>query len=70
MEPGATAPPVPDRCTGLRSLGSAATFPAPAPARQLDHILADAGALRAVAVAAPEMPVSDHRPLIIDAEAC
>jgi endonuclease/exonuclease/phosphatase family metal-dependent hydrolase len=63
-------PPMPQRCTGLHPLGSAPTFPAPAPTRQLDHILADSGALRPLAVSTPELPVSDHRPLIIDVEAC
>lgn len=44
-QPHATAV---DRCSGMRPLASAATFPASAPGRQLDHILTDDGARTAV----------------------
>ena len=50
----------------MRSLGRAPTFPAHAPHRQLDHILTDAAELVSLAVYAPEQPISDHRPLIVD----
>jgi endonuclease/exonuclease/phosphatase family metal-dependent hydrolase len=63
-------PPTPERTTGLQSLGGEPTFPADAPTRQLDHILVDEGCLRALACSAPPVPISDHRPLIIDVEAC
>jgi endonuclease/exonuclease/phosphatase family metal-dependent hydrolase len=67
-------PPVPTRVTGFRALAGACTFPADAPAQQLDHVLVDGGpasaGLRVTGSSAPEMPISDHRPLIIDVEAC
>lgn len=56
------------RCTGLRSLAAAPTFPADAPTRQLDHILTDDPALRARSHAAPAAALSDHRPLVVDIE--
>ena len=57
---------VPERITGLRSLAQAPTFPGHAPDRQLDHVLArgDVGLVRAAS--APEVPLSDHRPLVVD----
>jgi endonuclease/exonuclease/phosphatase family metal-dependent hydrolase len=52
--------------TGLRTLVSAPTFPASAPREQLDHVLAR-GAVGAVAAAgARELPLSDHRALVVD----
>jgi endonuclease/exonuclease/phosphatase family metal-dependent hydrolase len=60
-------PPAPERITGLRPLGRELTFPADSPGRQLDHILVDRdGPLRGSGTAAPLLPVSDHRPLIVD----
>ncbi|MBV9514889.1 MAG: endonuclease/exonuclease/phosphatase family protein [Mycobacteriaceae bacterium] len=59
-------PPAPSRWTGLRALGTAATFPAEAPDRQLDHILTDDATLRVDHCQAPSMTVSDHRALVID----
>lgn len=54
--------------TRMRPLATGLTFPAHAPVRQLDHILG-AGALReASPAAAPELPLSDHRPLSVDIE--
>ena len=61
--------PLPAALTGWASLGRAATFPAPAPRIQLDHALAhglDRSIIRAAAVTAVELPVSDHRALVID----
>jgi endonuclease/exonuclease/phosphatase family metal-dependent hydrolase len=55
------APPAPTRWTGLRSLAQAATFPAEAPERQLDHILTDDVTLRVDSCSAPRMSISDHR---------
>jgi endonuclease/exonuclease/phosphatase family metal-dependent hydrolase len=54
------------RCSGMRPLAVATTFPAPAPERQLDHILTDDRRLRSRAVKAELMPISDHRPLVVD----
>ncbi len=56
------------RCSGMRPLAAAATFPAPAPDRQIDHILTDDGCLRGGTVEAELMPISDHRPLVVDLE--
>lgn len=54
------------RWTRMRPLASAATFPADAPTRQLDHIVTDDKELRAGAPVADLMPISDHRPLVAD----
>jgi endonuclease/exonuclease/phosphatase family metal-dependent hydrolase len=54
------------RRIGLRSLGAAATFPAGDPHRQLDHILTDDPTLRVDACRALELPISDHRALVVD----
>lgn len=54
------------RWSGMRPLAVAATFPAQAPHRQLDHILTDDAGLRGGAVASDAMPISDHRPLVVD----
>jgi endonuclease/exonuclease/phosphatase family metal-dependent hydrolase len=51
---------------GLRPLGSAPTFPADHPHRQLDHILTDDPTLRADSCDAPVLPISDHRALVVD----
>lgn len=61
-------PPVPERVTGYRSLASHATFPLEEPTRQLDHILLRGtfGSVRASS--APELPLSDHRALVVDLE--
>jgi endonuclease/exonuclease/phosphatase family metal-dependent hydrolase len=54
------------RATGMRTLGQASTFPAGSPRRQIDHILTDDGQLEVRRCEAPVMPVSDHRPLVVD----
>lgn len=59
-------PSVVHRWSGMRPLASATTFPAPAPDRQLDHILTDDRELRSGAATAELMPISDHRPLVVD----
>ena len=56
------------RWSGMRPLAAAATFPADTPNRQLDHILTDDHRLRGGAVEAEVMPISDHRPLVVDLE--
>ena len=59
-------PPFPRLLTGWRVLARAATYPSPRPRVQLDHVLAS-GALPAVrAVRTPELPVSDHRALLVE----
>jgi endonuclease/exonuclease/phosphatase family metal-dependent hydrolase len=56
------------RVSGLRPLASAPTFPAGAPTRQLDHVLAR-GPLRASGTAeAVRLPLSDHRALVVSCE--
>lgn len=59
-------PPTAARWTGLRSLAVAATFPAHDPCRQLDHILTDDDRMTAGACSSPQVPISDHRPLVVD----
>jgi endonuclease/exonuclease/phosphatase family metal-dependent hydrolase len=54
------------RWSGMRALAVAATFPAETPDRQLDHILTDDNRLRSGATEAELMPISDHRPLVVD----
>jgi endonuclease/exonuclease/phosphatase family metal-dependent hydrolase len=61
MTPGAVR-----RWSGMRALAVAATFPAGSPDRQLDHILTDDDRLRGGAAQAELMPISDHRPLVIN----
>ena len=51
--------------SGLRSLAAHPTFPVDAPREQLDHVLAD-GDLRATASEARQLPLSDHRALLVD----
>jgi endonuclease/exonuclease/phosphatase (EEP) superfamily protein YafD len=58
--------PKPARLTGYRSLAVFPTFPAAAPDRQLDHILLRGDVGRVIASSAPEMPLSDHRALVVD----
>lgn len=54
------------RWSGMRALAVAKTFPASRPDRQLDHILTDDDRLRGSATEAELMPISDHRPLVVD----
>ena len=59
---------VAQRVSGLRALAVTPTFPAHHPRRQLDHILTDDPGLTARLWDAPSMPISDHRPLVVDLE--
>jgi len=59
-------PPRTGRWAGLRALGVGATFPSEQPTRQLDHILTDDRVLRADESSAPQLPISDHRALVVD----
>jgi endonuclease/exonuclease/phosphatase family metal-dependent hydrolase len=63
MTPGAVR-----RWSGMRALAMAATFPAETPDRQLDHNLTDDDRLRSGATEAELMPISDHRPLVVDVD--
>ncbi|WP_083410225.1 endonuclease/exonuclease/phosphatase family protein [Mycolicibacterium rutilum] len=54
------------RWTRLRPLASGITFPAEQPDRQLDHILTDDRGLRVERCCTPELPISDHRALVVD----
>ncbi|MCV7029603.1 endonuclease/exonuclease/phosphatase family protein [Mycobacterium sherrisii] len=54
------------RWSGMRALGADKTFPADAPDRQLDHILTDDPSLRGTTTESELMPISDHRPLVVD----
>jgi endonuclease/exonuclease/phosphatase family metal-dependent hydrolase len=59
-------PPFPAVLSRWRSLAKTPTYPAPAPRVQLDHVLAH-GALPPVrSVQTPELPVSDHRALVVE----
>ncbi|MEZ0448360.1 endonuclease/exonuclease/phosphatase family protein [Cellulomonas sp. ICMP 17802] len=58
----------PARSTGMRPLATGPTYPVDAPARQLDHILAD-GPVRALAPGhTVDTGLSDHRALVVDVE--
>jgi endonuclease/exonuclease/phosphatase family metal-dependent hydrolase len=56
------------RLSGMRPLASGLTFPADAPARQLDHILARGAVPPAVTGAVHRLPLSDHCALSVDVE--
>ena len=60
------SPPAPQRQTRMRPLATAFTFPVGSPNRQLDHILTDDAGLIVKSWSAPTLPVSDHRPLVVD----
>ncbi|MDQ3640439.1 MAG: endonuclease/exonuclease/phosphatase family protein [Actinomycetota bacterium] len=57
---------LPARATGWRALAQVKTFPGAKPSLQIDHALGH-GLLPVVgAVSAPELPLSDHRALVLD----
>lgn len=53
------------RITGMRPLVTEPTFPAHTPRMQLDHVLLDGDLPRSTGRAV-EMPLSDHRALVVD----
>jgi endonuclease/exonuclease/phosphatase family metal-dependent hydrolase len=57
-------PPRASALTGLTPLVSARTFPAQRPLEQIDHVLADG--VQAVSGDARQLPLSDHRALVVD----
>lgn len=56
------------RWSGMRTLATTPTFPAHRPRRQLDHVLTDDPGLTVRYQETPLMPISDHRPLVVDLE--
>lgn len=52
------------RAAGFRLVGGPPTFPAHRPRKRIDHVALD-GCVE-IAVATPPVPVSDHRPLVVD----
>lgn len=61
LPPGAAT-----RCSRMRALASAPTFPSEVPQRQIDHILTDHPGLCGRGDRADAAPLSDHRPLVVD----
>ena len=58
--------PGPEQITGFTSLAHHATFPADRPLRQLDHILVRGSLGPVTHSASVELPLSDHRALVVD----
>jgi endonuclease/exonuclease/phosphatase family metal-dependent hydrolase len=58
--------PTPAWVSGWRPLVRAPTFPADDPRWQLDHVLGHGELPEVVAVATPELALSDHRGLVVD----
>ncbi|MBJ7341591.1 endonuclease/exonuclease/phosphatase family protein [Mycolicibacterium sp.] len=54
------------KASGLRTLAVAPTFPAHHPRRQLDHVLTNDPGLTVRHWETPLMPISDHRPLVVE----
>ena len=54
------------RGSGMQTLAVAPTYPAHGPRRQLDHVLVDDPGWTARHWETPAMPISDHRPLVVD----
>ncbi len=54
------------RESGMRTLAVAPTYPAHRPRRQLDHVLTDDSGLTVRHWETPAMPISDHRPVVVD----
>jgi endonuclease/exonuclease/phosphatase family metal-dependent hydrolase len=53
------------RVSGLRPIASAATFPAAHPRRQIDHVLVRGGLRATGAAESVQVPLSDHRALVV-----
>ncbi|MFE6504738.1 endonuclease/exonuclease/phosphatase family protein [Kitasatospora sp. NPDC057738] len=65
--PSQPRPDGPPPRSGWRRAARVRTFPSHRPLVQLDHVLATGlGAHRAASVRAPRMPVSDHRPVVVE----
>ncbi|MDP8936802.1 MAG: endonuclease/exonuclease/phosphatase family protein [Actinomycetota bacterium] len=59
-------PPVPRLATGWRELARVRTFPAANPSMQIDHALGHGALPPVTAAEARELPLSDHRALVVD----
>jgi endonuclease/exonuclease/phosphatase family metal-dependent hydrolase len=57
------------RVSGLRPIATGMTFPAPAPRRQLDHLLVRGPVQATGPATALQLPLSDHRALVVPCEA-
>ena len=57
---------LPGWASGWRVLARARTFPADQPSMQIDHALGHGPVPDVVAVDAPRLALSDHRPLVVD----
>jgi endonuclease/exonuclease/phosphatase family metal-dependent hydrolase len=57
---------LPPLLAGYRQLVRAATYPAPRPRAQLDHVLASRGIVAVRPGRAVELPVSDHRAVVVE----
>jgi len=58
-------PPLPGLLTRWRVLARTPTYPAPEPRVQLDHVLASGDLPPVTSVETPELPLSDHRALVV-----
>jgi endonuclease/exonuclease/phosphatase family metal-dependent hydrolase len=58
--------PLPARATGWRALAKVKTFPGAKPSMQIDHALGHGPLPPIGAVSAVELPLSDHRALVVD----
>lgn len=59
------APAQAARVSGLRPVATAATFPTAYPRRQLDHVLVRGGLTATGPAEAVQLPLSDHRALVV-----
>jgi endonuclease/exonuclease/phosphatase family metal-dependent hydrolase len=59
-------PPFPGLVSRWRVLARAATYPSWEPKLQLDHVLASGPLPAVVSVETPELPLSDHRALLVE----
>jgi endonuclease/exonuclease/phosphatase family metal-dependent hydrolase len=59
---------LPARVSGWRPLAKVRTFPAAKPSMQLDHALGHGPLPVVIAVSARELPLSDHRALVLDCQ--
>lgn len=59
-------PPFPHLLTGWTPLARMRTYPTTGPRVQLDHVLASGAVARVREVTTPTLPLSDHRPLVVD----
>jgi endonuclease/exonuclease/phosphatase family metal-dependent hydrolase len=57
---------LPARASGWRALATVKTYPGSNPSMQLDHALGHGPLPVVKAVSAPELPLSDHRALVVD----